>query len=165
MSAPQTDLLQTSLDAQIVILCAAHLDKTLRMLLEWRAKGASKKLKDDLFDGNGPIATFSAKISVSYAFGFITQDDYKNLGLVRKVRNAFAHSDDFVNFETPGIRKLMGAPGKPGKDIFTNASDAAMRGLQKQLDDAILASLHGAKGPGGDMQAYYQGLIDARDKV
>ncbi len=50
---------------------------------------ATKKLFDD---PNAPLSTLSAKASASRALGLITMEEFKDIELVRKIRNAFANS-------------------------------------------------------------------------
>ncbi|MEH6773268.1 MAG: hypothetical protein V7668_05050 [Cereibacter changlensis] len=50
---------------------------------------ATKKLFDD---PNAPLSTFSAKASASRALGLITSEEFSDIDLVRKIRNAFAHN-------------------------------------------------------------------------
>lgn len=44
-----------------------------------------------LICANGPLSSFSARIDILMGFGFISRDVYKDLHLVRKIRNRFAH--------------------------------------------------------------------------
>lgn len=46
---------------------------------------------DDLFDGDSPLSTFSAKINLCYRLGIIDSQFAKALHLIRKIRNDFAH--------------------------------------------------------------------------
>ena len=47
----------------------------------------------NLFDPpNAPLSTLSAKASASRALGLISSDEFRDIELVRKIRNAFAHS-------------------------------------------------------------------------
>jgi hypothetical protein len=58
---------------------------------------------DELFGFESPIGSFSSKIKISFAFGFIEakmRDDYDR---IREIRNAFAHCKVFINFNTPEI--------------------------------------------------------------
>ncbi len=63
------------------------LEEVLRgFLLE---NSATKKI----FDApNAPLSTFSAKVSASRALGLISHEEFRDIELVRKIRNAFAHS-------------------------------------------------------------------------
>jgi DNA-binding MltR family transcriptional regulator len=64
----------------------------------------SAEMKKRLFDGYGPLSSFSAKIDLSYALQIVPKDKYVDLVTIRKIRNQFAHSMSLVNFESPEIR-------------------------------------------------------------
>jgi DNA-binding MltR family transcriptional regulator len=47
----------------------------------------------DLVEGfNAPLGTFSARTKAAYALGLISKDEHKDINLIRKIRNEFAHS-------------------------------------------------------------------------
>lgn len=77
-------------DRSAVIVGAAKLDAALQKLLQ-NVLLASPTSSDELFDGDTPLATFSAKIHLAYRLGFIDSDFARALHLVRKIRNSFAH--------------------------------------------------------------------------
>jgi len=56
-----------------------------------------------LFDGYGPLSTLSAKISIIESFGFLPKDICKDLHLLRKIRNEFAHQHGGLSFDSPKI--------------------------------------------------------------
>lgn len=56
---------------------------------------------------DGPLGTFSAKIVAGRAFGLYDETVFKNLNLVRGIRNAFAHSKRMLTFEEPAIRQQL----------------------------------------------------------
>lgn len=73
-----------------VILAAARMDVLLyqlisKVLLPNTGKG------DELFDGDTPLSTFSAKINLAHRLRLIAPDLARALHLFRKVRNDFAH--------------------------------------------------------------------------
>lgn len=67
----------------------------------------NKKVSKDLFGSMGPLASFSQRISIAYGFGFITEEQYANLNLVRKIRNHFAHHPLEASFESKEIAELV----------------------------------------------------------
>src|SRR6266852_3218445 len=94
---------QQESDRGCVIFGAAMLEDELESLLRGCCRtdmGTVKKVVDPLFRGYAPFSTFSAKIQVSYAFGFIPKHVYKTLDLVRKLRNDFAHEKSAVSFQS-----------------------------------------------------------------
>lgn len=55
-------------------------------------------------DGNAPLGTFSSKIEACYALGLIDEFEYQEIGLIRKIRNEFAHSKHGLSFQTEKIK-------------------------------------------------------------
>lgn len=49
---------------------------------------------DDLFEGDRPLSTFSAKICFAYRLSLIENNLERALQLLRKIRNEFAHSHE-----------------------------------------------------------------------
>ena len=47
--------------------------------------------KNELFDNNGPFATYSQRVQASHAFGIISTSEKRDLELIGKIRNHFAH--------------------------------------------------------------------------
>lgn len=78
----------------IAIWGAAQLDHRLRWLLEEAMPHLSKTLRDKIFEGFGPLSSFSARIDVAFAFGLIDGDLRADLHKMRDLRNAFAHSPE-----------------------------------------------------------------------
>jgi mannitol operon repressor len=61
-----------------------------------------------LLDGfNAPLGTFSARIACAYALGLLTEKEYKECELIRKIRNEFAHQIK-VSFKTQKVAALSG---------------------------------------------------------
>lgn len=77
-------------DRAAVILGAAQIDTLLRqILLKYLMPNPSKS--DELFDGEAPLASFSARINLIFRLGFITPNYAHALHMIRKIRNDFAH--------------------------------------------------------------------------
>jgi len=66
----------------------------------------SNTLKDKLFEGVGPLRTFSAKIDIAYSMGLISAGVRRDLHAMREIRNEFAHSDGILSFNHEAIDKL-----------------------------------------------------------
>jgi hypothetical protein len=62
---------------------------------------------DDMFEADGPLATFACKISIAHAFRIIGPVTKENLRLIRHVRNAFAHAKIPIEFKTPEVKALI----------------------------------------------------------
>jgi Mannitol repressor len=61
---------------------------------------------DELFSAVGPLSSFSQRIAVAYAFGFISKKYYDDLTLIRRIRNHFAHHPVETTFDTGEVSKL-----------------------------------------------------------
>src|SRR5579862_7756007 len=60
---------------------------------------------DELFEGYGPLATFSAKIAVGTVLGLINKDMRHDLGIIKRMRNGSAHSYLPVSFDASPFRE------------------------------------------------------------
>ena len=58
----------------------------------------NEKLKEKLFDFNGPLGTFLAKIVICYSLGLISKDMMDDMNIIRKIRNDFAHNHESISF-------------------------------------------------------------------
>jgi hypothetical protein len=61
----------------------------------------SQNRTDNLFSTDGALATFSRKIEMAYRLGLLDSDFKQALGLVRKLRNDFAHATRVETLEEP----------------------------------------------------------------
>ena len=74
-----------------------------------RMMQGNKKLKEELFNGLGPLSTFSAKIKLSYCFNVISDSMYKELNCLRSIRNIAAHSIEDFSFDHENVKKNLSA--------------------------------------------------------
>jgi mannitol operon repressor len=85
-----------------VLIAAGYVEQQLRDVLAAFMVDVADTAS--LLDGgSAPLSTFSARISACYALGLITDDENHDLGLIRRIRNEFAHRT-LVSFDTPAIR-------------------------------------------------------------
>lgn len=114
-----TEEFRNESDRAAVILGASQLDILLYQLIE-RFLLPNPSSKDELLDGDSPLATFSSRISICYRLGLINADFSRALHLIRKIRNSFAHEVSGVSFETGGhrdrVRELI-APFAPSNQF------------------------------------------------
>jgi DNA-binding MltR family transcriptional regulator len=83
------------------------------LLEEALAEAIKRKLvplgKEDLkalFEGDGPLSTFSARIRMGYALGIYGGKARRDLNLIREIRNAFVHSIRHLDFTTAEVAQL-----------------------------------------------------------
>lgn len=86
-------------DRAAVILSTAMLEQSLETMLKSRLVPLPGS-EDKLFDGPyAPLASFSAKIDIAYRMGLISVSLCRDLHLIRKIRNDFAHDISNCSFE------------------------------------------------------------------
>jgi hypothetical protein len=91
-------------DRAAVILAAAMLEHALEVLLKSRLV-PSPTQGDSLFEGAyAPLASFSAKIDVAFRIGLIAPAFARDLHLIRKIRNDFAHNVTGCTFDDAVVR-------------------------------------------------------------
>ncbi|NRC24181.1 transcriptional regulator [Pseudomonas aeruginosa] len=86
------------------LAAAAMLDEQLGRIIE--SFLIPNKGSKAMLDGfNAPLGTLSARISASFALGLLSDVEYKECELIRKVRNEFAHQIK-VSFKDEKVRDL-----------------------------------------------------------
>lgn len=137
-------------DRGAVLTGAAHLDQMLELLL--RAKFSAVRQKparaiNPLFEGFGPLATFSAKVTVAYAIDLLEDWMYQDLHSIRKLRNLFAHTIAIIEFDSPevvGLTSKLTAKGLRKAD-FGLSSVVGKERLQFQLTLVHITALIASK--------------------
>ena len=84
-------------DRGCALLAAAHIDSLLERLLKKVLVGNNNHFKL-LFSSNGPLGTFSGKVSLSYSLGLISFDAMNDIHTIRRIRNEFGHSPHIISF-------------------------------------------------------------------
>jgi DNA-binding MltR family transcriptional regulator len=98
-------------DRGLALVSAEFFDAALERLLLARFISGLKrrpKLIKPLFEGFGPLSTFSSKISVSYAFDLLEDWMAADLDVIRRIRNEFAHSFEPKTFGDQEIGGMVG---------------------------------------------------------
>ena len=99
--------LQLRMHAGIAVLGAAIADQQLEDAILTKMHKLSRKLHDELFTGYGPLSSLSSKIALAYALDLIDRTTYKRLTVARRIRNKFAHADEFLDLSSPPISQLL----------------------------------------------------------
>ena len=94
-------------DRAMVLSLATFLEDTLgRLLFAYlRTSKATKELVDGF---NAPLGTFGTRIKAVYALGLVTEEQFKDMEILRKVRNHFAHDWEGVTLQRNDISALIG---------------------------------------------------------
>jgi DNA-binding MltR family transcriptional regulator len=89
-------------DRGSALLAAAFLEARLEDLLQAFFVDTTN-VADDLLEGTGGLATFSARIDLHYLLGLIAPLARRDLHLIRRIRNDFAHTPTDLGFDHPPI--------------------------------------------------------------
>jgi hypothetical protein len=156
-------------DRGCVVLASSYLDEQLARLLR-EVLVDDESVADQLLDDRGALATFSARIDMTYMLGYLPNEQRKALHIVRKVRNDFAHDVD-ANFDTPSIRdRCLGLPQPPlgrtkgPRDRFvTNVFIllAVIHGERARAHHAALASVIGPVPNASRLNEVFEKLLSA----
>ena len=125
------DELKRETDRGLPLVGAALIDeKLLETLQEF---SCPERTMDKLLnDGNAPLGTFSSRTELCYALGLIDEFEYREISLIRKVRNEFAHATHGTSFRSEKIVGLCstlksdlpegsGYPTNEARFRYTNA--------------------------------------------
>lgn len=89
----------------ILSLAAFSEDSLVKMLLTFMLDNKASK---ELIEGfNAPLGTFSSRIKACFSLGLITEGQYKDLELLRKIRNKFSHSWENISIDDKDISQQI----------------------------------------------------------
>jgi DNA-binding MltR family transcriptional regulator len=94
-------------DRASVILAVAMLDQALETLLKTYLVPTDSS-EDRLLDGAyAPLSSFSARIDLCYRLSLISARFCRDLHIIRRIRNEFAHNVTGCNFGSSGVRNRI----------------------------------------------------------
>ena len=123
-------------DRGCALMAAAYLDSQLDELL--RAVFIDdQKVVGALLQSERPLGSFSAKIDMAYSLGLLPADAYRDLHLIRKIRNEFGHRSEPITFNNPEISNRC-------RELITSwfEREAEPRGRFVNSVMAVLAHIH-----------------------
>ncbi|MFW1774137.1 transcriptional regulator [Acinetobacter seifertii] len=93
-------------DRGATLSAAAVLEDRLEEIIKTFLQDCKSSVR--LLDGfNAPIGTFSSKILLAHALGLIQDDEFQQIELLRKIRNNFAHTWEYLDFKSDSIKCLV----------------------------------------------------------
>jgi DNA-binding MltR family transcriptional regulator len=103
-----TEINQGASDRALGIIAASlveiHLTKLIKKAFISEAKVRGKEtVQETMFHSSGPLGAFSSKIRMAYLMGLISNEFYKDLQILREIRNRFAHNTEIGSFDVPEI--------------------------------------------------------------
>ncbi len=100
-------------DRAVAIILGTYVEDKLRVRLEGEMMHLSEDESRDLFEERGPLADFAAKVQIGYAMKLYGPRTKEELGSIREIRNAFAHSAGIIDFSTKEVSDLVGVLSFP----------------------------------------------------
>jgi len=97
------DLFSEKNDQAFAVTIAAILDGVVERTVRKKLVCLNKREEKELFDGTGPLATFSARIRIGYALGLFDRFIRDDLETIREIRNAFAHTKKVISFDSAEV--------------------------------------------------------------
>jgi hypothetical protein len=92
-------------DRGAALVAAALLEEQLLHTIK-SALTRHESVEHKMFQGDGPLATFSAKIDLGLLLGLYTPQIHKQFHRIRKIRNEFAHNMKPITFRSQQVRDL-----------------------------------------------------------
>ena len=109
--------LKSESDRGAAILAAVWIEELLTQKIKNLFSKGNSKARKNLIHNNGPLSSFSSQINAAYCLGWLEQDTYHDINLVRKIRNTFAHHLHGISLETAKIKDLINRFKTPRKYI------------------------------------------------
>ena len=94
-------------DRSIVIVAGALLDEALKETIKAAIIPAAKKDWCVFSGSNSPISSFSARIDLCYQLGLISNVMQRDLHIIRKLRNDFAHNPFELSFDGASVKNRV----------------------------------------------------------
>lgn len=88
-----------------VLVTVSMIEEMLEEAILSKMRPLSENFRDRLFEGYGPLSSFSARIDISYSLGIIDDHLLHDLRLIKSIRNEFAHSTFAMHFDHPNLQK------------------------------------------------------------
>lgn len=94
-------------DRACVILAVAVLDESLKILLKTNLAPFSGS-EDPLLDGSyAPLSSFKAKVDFAHRLGLLSTQFVRDLHIIRRIRNAFAHNLHGCSFGDYSVKNRL----------------------------------------------------------
>jgi len=95
-------------DRSYCIILASMIERHLEQAIIERLRLINKEAEKLLFEREGALSTFFGNIHLGYALGLFDDRMRDDLNVIRRIRNAFAHSSLPITFESPEVRDEIG---------------------------------------------------------
>jgi DNA-binding MltR family transcriptional regulator len=93
-------------DRAVAVVCTAIVENRLTDLIAAAMRDDAEVFKE-LFRASGAIGGLANKIRLAYLMRLLNEDIYRDLLIVTKIRNDFAHSVKITSFEDPSVKSRV----------------------------------------------------------
>jgi len=93
-------------DRAVAVVCTAIVENRLTDLIATAMRPDADVFRE-LFRPAGPVGSLASKIRLAYLMRLLHEDVYRDLLVVTKIRNDFAHSVKITSFEDLSIRSRV----------------------------------------------------------
>jgi hypothetical protein len=90
-------------DRSLCLLLACQLENTLERAIDFGIGEQTADMRKAMYDQDGPLGTFSRKITLAAAMTLLGSISHENLRLMRHIRNAFAPAKVPITFDTEEV--------------------------------------------------------------
>jgi DNA-binding MltR family transcriptional regulator len=130
-----------------VLVAAGILDELLQQLLLYAGRNVSNKLASRLFEGYGPLNSFSAKIDIAYLFRHLSDEVYSDLRAIKDIRNCFAHAAEPLSLSSLEIvehlKRLKGwTKEQDNVLLFWDRVQFCLNEIKSASEHALVADVH-----------------------
>lgn len=99
-------------DREVAIVAGGFLEGVLHDFLKSKLVDSAMQAAESLFGYPRPMSSFAGMASMAFAFGMLSEREFRNLSIVRNVRNYFAHSLGLegmseVDFKADSVQALL----------------------------------------------------------
>jgi hypothetical protein len=132
-------MLSQMTEAGNALVVAGLVEDELEKLLLGAGRPLENADADRIFGRMGPLSSFAAKIEIAYMFELIDQPVRDDLRIIKKIRNAFAHTTRNVHFGTAHIakdcRKLSSwKEGSDNQESYRERARECVNLIRQKLD-------------------------------
>jgi DNA-binding MltR family transcriptional regulator len=121
-------LFENESDRGAAVLAGSYVENHLGLYLKLKMKDPS--LAERMFSSEGSLSTFSQRIDLAQAFGFLSREQCADLHLIKKIRNHFAHHPKEASFNDKLVSDWV------ANLIATKTKVAMPDGTRSSLGDA-----------------------------
>ena len=105
-------------DRALTIVSFSYIDAKLIDLFSNEMNNDISGGIESLFGSNGPLGNSSSRIKLARALNWISDKTYRDLELMRKIRNEFAHKHFAINFSSEIILGYLSTMNKTENNIL-----------------------------------------------